>query len=116
MTEKAIVLKLSPDSVLVKRTVETKRIIEISLKAPVAASSKQRSPVNLALVIDRSGSMAGEKIEYVKQAAMHVLDLLFDQDRVSIVAFDDEIYTLSPGSSGYNIQSPGIEIGHSQSQ
>ena len=75
MTEQAILLKLSPDSVLVKRTIETKRIIEVSLKAPVAASSKTRTPVNLALVIDRSGSMADEKLEYVKQAAGHVLDL-----------------------------------------
>ncbi len=81
MTEQAIVLKLSPDSVLVKRTIETKRIIEVSIKAPVAASSKTRTPVNLALVIDRSGSMAGEKLEYVKQAACHVLDLLNEHDQ-----------------------------------
>ncbi len=60
MTEQAILLKLSPDSILVKRTIETKRIIEVSLKAPVAASSKTRTPVNLALVIDRSGSMAAK--------------------------------------------------------
>ncbi len=97
MSEKAIVLKLSPDSVLVKRTVETKRLIEISLKAPMVASSKHRSPVNLALVIDRSGSMAGEKLEYVKQAAIHVLDLLNENDHVSVVVYDDEIETLASG-------------------
>jgi Ca-activated chloride channel homolog len=97
MTEQAILLKLSPDSVLVKRTIETKRIIEISLKAPVAETSKSRTPVNLALVIDRSGSMADEKLEYVKQAAAHVLDLLNEKDHISVVAYDDEIETLAQG-------------------
>jgi Ca-activated chloride channel family protein len=95
MTEQAILLKLSPDSVLVKRTIETKRIIEVSLKAPVAASNKARTPVNLALVIDRSGSMADEKLEYVKQAAAHILDLLNEKDHVSVVAYDDEVETLA---------------------
>jgi Ca-activated chloride channel family protein len=41
--------------------------------------------------------MAGEKLESVKKAAIHVLDLLSDQDKVSVVAFDDEIVTLTPG-------------------
>lgn len=97
MTEQAILLKLSPDSVLVKRTIETKRIIEISVKAPVASENKKRMPVNLALVIDRSGSMAGEKLEYVKQAACHILDLLNDNDRIGIVAYDDLVETLAAG-------------------
>jgi Ca-activated chloride channel family protein len=97
MTEQAILLKLSPDSILVNRTIETKRIIEVSLKAPVAVTNKTRTPVNLALVIDRSGSMDGEKLEYVKQAAGHVLDLLNEKDHVSVVAYDDEIETLAQG-------------------
>ena len=95
MTEQAILLKLSPDSILVKKTIETKRIIEISIKAPIAAASKTRTPVNLALVIDRSGSMADEKLEYVKQAACHVLDLLDEHDHISVVAYDDVVETIT---------------------
>ena len=95
MTEQAILLKLSPDSILVKKTIETKRIIEISIKAPVAAANKTRTPVNLALVIDRSGSMADEKLEYVKQAACHVLDLLDEHDHISVVAYDDVVETIT---------------------
>ncbi len=96
MTEQAILLSAPRYSVLVKRTIETKRIIEVSIKAPIAASTKTRTPVNLALVIDRSGSMAGEKLEYVKQAACHVLDLLNEHDHISIVAYDDVVETLTP--------------------
>jgi Ca-activated chloride channel family protein len=35
-----------------------------------------RTPMNLCLVIDRSGSMEGQPLEYVKQACTHVVDLL----------------------------------------
>ncbi|MBA4421347.1 MAG: hypothetical protein C0391_09390 [Anaerolinea sp.] len=96
MTEKAILLKLSPDSILVKKTVETKRVIEIALKAPQAATNQVRTPVNLALVIDRSGSMSGEKLEYVKQAALHVVDLLNESDHLAVVIYDDEVDVLFP--------------------
>lgn len=96
MTENAISLKLSPDSILVKKTVETKRVIEIALKAPQAATNQARTPVNLALVIDRSGSMSGEKLEYVKQAALHVVDLLNESDHLAVVIYDDEVDVLLP--------------------
>ncbi len=36
----------------------------------------------MALVLDRSGSMQGDKLAYVKQAAAHALDLLDERDRV----------------------------------
>jgi len=46
-------------------------------------------PVNLSLVLDRSGSMAGEKLEYMKEAASLVVDNLTEKDILSIVVFDD---------------------------
>jgi len=47
-------------------------------------------PVNLALVLDRSGSMAGEKIQDLKQAAIITIERLGPQDMVSITIFDDK--------------------------
>src|SRR5687768_4730269 len=43
----------------------------------------RRLPLNLCLVIDRSGSMEGEPLEYVKRAGGHVVDLLDQNDILS---------------------------------
>jgi len=96
MTEKHLKLTLNTDQDLIAREVPSQRVLEITLQAPDSAARAQRAALNLALVLDRSGSMAGEKLEYVKQAAMHVLDLLAETDRVALVAYDDEVNLLSP--------------------
>lgn len=46
-------------------------------------------PLNLSLVIDRSGSMSGERIEKVKQALLSFVHELREVDRVSIVTFSE---------------------------
>ena len=59
--------------------------------APVAANlpglSRQLSPMSLRLVIDCSGSMAGESIKSARRGAMRVLEALTDADEVSITRF-----------------------------
>ena len=61
---------------------------------PESSASTARPPLNLALVIDRSGSMAGQKLAYARQAAAFAVDQLRAEDRVSIVAFDDRVETV----------------------
>lgn len=51
----------------------------------------RRSPVNLAVVIDRSGSMAGSKIENARRAALKLVDLLTDEDRLSVVHYGTDV-------------------------
>ncbi|MBN2046354.1 MAG: VWA domain-containing protein [Anaerolineaceae bacterium] len=70
------------------------RIIELKIKSPTAAAAKERVPINIAMVIDRSGSMSGAKLVYVKQAVMHVLNMLSSKDRIALVAYDDTIHTI----------------------
>jgi Ca-activated chloride channel family protein len=48
-----------------------------------------RQPVNLCLALDRSGSMDGEKLEAVRQAALHIVERLGPQDNLAVVVFDD---------------------------
>ena len=54
----------------------------------------QRRPLNVALVIDRSGSMAGAPLRYALQAAADFVDRLTADDRLSIVVYDDAVDTL----------------------
>ncbi|MBI1331503.1 MAG: VWA domain-containing protein [Armatimonadetes bacterium] len=58
--------------------------------------SGSRTPMNLCLVIDRSGSMEGQPLEFVKQACSHVVDLLSPTDVLSIVTFEEMVEVLMP--------------------
>ena len=51
-------------------------------------------PLNLSIVIDRSGSMSGDKIKYAKNAASYVIDQLQSNDYVSLVIYDHAVELL----------------------
>jgi Ca-activated chloride channel homolog len=55
-----------------------------------------RRQLNLSLVIDRSGSMAGAPLHYALQAAAAVVDQLEASDRLSVVVYDDAVTTVVP--------------------
>lgn len=60
------------------------------------AAEKERLPLNIGLVLDRSGSMTGDPLEYVKEAACFVVDQLSAKDRFSLVMFDTGVDVLCP--------------------
>src|SRR5690606_37517595 len=51
-------------------------------------------PLNLSLVIDHSGSMAGDKLDYTKQAAQFLVQNLSARDQFSIVLYNNRVETL----------------------
>lgn len=57
-----------------------------------------RPRLNLALVIDRSGSMSGAPLEHAKRAAATVVSALRPDDRVAVVVYDDAVRVLIPSS------------------
>jgi Ca-activated chloride channel family protein len=71
-------------------------VIKISMEADAPSAEADRPPVNLSIVMDRSGSMGGSKIEQAKQAALEALSRLGKNDVFSLVTYDSTVETLIP--------------------
>ena len=54
----------------------------------------KRIPLNLSLVLDRSGSMSGEKLENVKKAVIYIINQMSNEDVLSIVFYDSNVEVL----------------------
>ncbi|RPJ27806.1 MAG: VWA domain-containing protein [Chloroflexi bacterium] len=70
----------------------------LELDVPVAAREAPSPPLNVCLVLDRSTSMQGEKMDIVKATAIQVLRNLRPQDILSVVAFSDRAEVIVPAS------------------
>lgn len=66
------------------------------LMAGPALKTSQRRPLNLGLVIDRSGSMTGDKLAFTRHAAQFLVQNLGADDLLSIVLYNDVIEVLMP--------------------
>ncbi len=97
MENKNLILKIKADLALISADAPSERIMELVVSAPTAEKRAERPAFNLSFVIDRSGSMSGEKLPYVKAAVANVVDLLEEKDRASLVVFDDEVQTVKEG-------------------
>jgi len=68
------------------------RFLVVDVQAPtIRAEARRKDPLNLALVIDASGSMSGAPIEAAKAAAVRVTDQLGESDFLSVVSFDSNV-------------------------
>lgn len=72
-------------------------LLRISGQAP---ESTDRTPLNLALVLDRSGSMGGEKLANAREAAAMLVRRIWPDDTVSVVAYGSDVTTLAAGARG----------------
>ncbi|MES1179856.1 MAG: VWA domain-containing protein, partial [Hyphomicrobium sp.] len=68
--------------------------LRLSLKALAAAPRERRAPINVALVIDHSGSMSGERLAAAKKGAKVALERLGADDIVSLVTYNHEVDVL----------------------
>jgi Ca-activated chloride channel homolog len=72
--------------------------LKIALTGFEFRDKTKRVPVNLAIVIDKSGSMSGEKIRKAKEAALMALKRLNSKDTISVVAYDHNVRVLVPAT------------------
>ena len=66
---------------------------------PQQDPSQVRTPVSLALVVDRSGSMLGGKLQAALDCTRELITRLHDDDEVSIITYDDSVDVLLPLTS-----------------
>ena len=84
------------DRSLIRASGRSVRHVAVTLVAPVSDRDKERPPVDVAFVLDRSGSMAGEKIELARDATLQGIAMLRPTDRFAVVAYDNQIDVVVP--------------------
>lgn len=67
--------------------------------SPATDLPTQRLPLNLCLVLDKSTSMQGVRLQQVKEATRQIIDYLEPHDILSLVVFSDRAEVLLPGQN-----------------
>ena len=72
--------------------------IILEMQAPVESRRAPSPPLNVCIVLDRSTSMSGEKMDVVKATAIQILRNLRQQDILSVVTFSDRAEAIIPAA------------------
>ncbi len=76
-------------------------------------SLQYKKNIDLSLLIDRSGSMMGGKLDNVKEAAKHLAGIIYPGDRVSVLKFSDDVSIATPFTDERSLLLSAIDNIHS---
>ncbi|RTE66679.1 VWA domain-containing protein [Amphritea opalescens] len=79
--------------------------IKVSLEGFKQQDQQARIPANVAIVLDKSGSMGGDKIQYAREAAIMAIKRLDERDIVSVVSYDSRVQVVVPATQVRDQQS-----------
>jgi Ca-activated chloride channel family protein len=94
----SVTLEVSPATPVVLADAPQTVYLKVSLRADPAPADTSRPPVNIALVLDRSASMAGPKLKTAIGAAGRAIDRLRPEDTVAVVAYGTTVQVLIPAT------------------
>lgn len=77
----------------------------ITIQAPSALDSADRAPVSVTAVLDRSGSMAGDKLELLKKSTEFLVESLQEGDSFGVVSYSVDVSSSSRASNLDHLQS-----------
>jgi Ca-activated chloride channel family protein len=91
-------MTVQTDRTLVREGGKSVRHALLSFFAPDVSRSASRPALNVAFVLDRSGSMGGSKIELARAAVIQAVRVLRSDDRFAVVSYDNEIEVVVPST------------------
>lgn len=95
-SDDAVQLHIELDRAMLPAGNAARAIVKVCLEGARLPRPEARPPVNLSIVLDRSGSMHGEKLARAREAALEALARLAPDDILSVVTYDEEVRTIVP--------------------
>lgn len=81
-----------------------KTVVQVGITTPRAIDCEKMPPLNVVLVVDRSGSMQGDRIEKVRQSIRSFAEQFRSEDKLAIVGFGNEAKVDLPAADATSFQ------------
>jgi len=95
----SVIVSVQTDKPILQSDEKQTAYVRVGLTGCPDKERKERVPVNVAIVIDKSGSMSSDhKIENAKEAALLAVDKLDRSDILSVIAYNHEVEVLVPAT------------------
>jgi Ca-activated chloride channel family protein len=98
VAQAALKLEVEPSQELLLDESTQTTYVRIGLSGLLEQPDRSRSPINVSLVLDRSGSMQGEKLRHAREAARLALDYLEPGDILSLVTYNNTVQVPVPAT------------------